>query len=725
MEAPQRALAAPLPVVAGLNDSAESLRSVHEGSPQHVSEHNPNDNQSTDNPGFIEEIYADWERTTMDADCARLLAAYAARGSLRFADFRAVWAEGGYSELHTVVTAFASDTGVAYQQLYAHLFSYLSQRRPVAVKAGVVYAVYTLFCTQPNAPEPARVGPHEWQRLRVLYGLFAGAGAVGRDLCAVISRLCHGGALLLAAYSGPVSFVSIAQAARLYGLGELAPAADPTAPLVDHLREVLGGGPLVGGPGSPPPASDRAAAPSKRRRSKAAQAPQPSLTALIDADDEGGDGEGGSGSVREGSAEDEDGEEAAGSVGGLRRPERDSYAVARSRALGAAVFDACGRSRQASLPLDAVLGCAAARAGGGGDVALVEAAVRGATAPAGEDVAGRPDAAEAQRVPIAFPARPSPLFPGVAGRDWAAHEGGAGGGGEDGSSAYDSLREALRVPPKRRPWRVWPSLSDAGDEPWPPPVDLLYDHAALLGGAVAGLRITEGDGGAQQQQMQPEKPPSGAKGRKAAEAAAAVAAMAPTAPLRDVPYVESLDLGAADPGSAVGAAAVARLRALLRETLVRGLVIEGSAEAAAPAEGGGGGAQAGRLPPPEGAGAAFDGEEEEQGALAAGARLRLARETWSNLPADAARGGALAGGGALRDRDPAALSRLLRQSFAELREPAPPLLPAPALGPGGGAAAGDRDQSRGALVAAAGAAEPPKKKPRGRNAAMARLRQQE
>ena len=80
-----------------------------------------------------------------------------------------------------------------------------------------------------------------WSRLRVLSNVFSAAGPVGGDVCVVIARLYHGGALLFAAYSGPVGFPAIAQAAWLYGLGELSSAADPVAPLVDHVCEALGG----------------------------------------------------------------------------------------------------------------------------------------------------------------------------------------------------------------------------------------------------------------------------------------------------------------------------------------------------------------------------------------------------------------------------------------------------------------------------------------------------
>ena len=114
---------------------------------------------------------------------------------------------------------------------------------------------------------------------------------------------------------------------------------------------------------------------------------------------------------------------------------------------------------------------------------------------------------------------------------------------------------------------------------------------------------------------------------------------------------------------------------------------------------------------------------------AAEARLRLARESWSNGPAACSSGATRAlSGAALRDCDPAALSRLLRQSFAELREPAAALRVQGGAGRRSDVAAaggGLPGAGAGALALAAQQLEPRKRKPRGRNAAMARLREQE
>ena len=82
----------------------------------------------------------------MDADFVRLFICFQERRSLDFATFKTVWVDGEYSELHTVVSAFApSAIGPGYQIIYVHLLSYLSQRRPVAWKVGAVCALSTLF----------------------------------------------------------------------------------------------------------------------------------------------------------------------------------------------------------------------------------------------------------------------------------------------------------------------------------------------------------------------------------------------------------------------------------------------------------------------------------------------------------------------------------------------------------------------------------------------------
>jgi hypothetical protein len=411
----------------------------------------------------------------MDADFQSLFRAFDATSSLSFAAFKSSWQGGGFSELHTVLSSACEREHLpaAYQMMYAHLFGYLSQQRPICWKAGAVYALYTLYCTQPlSRPEPIRIGPFEWQRLRKLYEIFCSVGSVGRDLCAVVSRLYHGGALLFAAYSGPVGFSAIAHSAQLYGLGELSPASDVCAPMVDHLAEVFGS------PGSAPHPL-----PSKRQREA------PCATAM---------GEGGS------SDHDLGGDSDCGASGagvsspppGLMRhqgrpPPRDTYAQARSRALGALVHQLTGgRGRQSTLALDAVL-CTAARCsrpsrtegaadGGaaGADtlpapaLAAFEAAVRGTGAWPCVDVVGRPDSS-VLRLPIAFPTSPTPVFPGLVGTA------GYGAGrsappqkakrGRPSSASYAETHSSLMALLQRSKCR-----------PWPLPQELLRDCAREL-----------------------------------------------------------------------------------------------------------------------------------------------------------------------------------------------------------------------------------------------------
>ena len=670
----------------------------------------------------------------MDEDFARLLSAFAAKGSLSFADFKAAWTEGRFSELHVVVTTFASlETRDAYQTIYSHLLGYLSQRRPVAWKVGAVFALYTLFCTQPAEvrPEPIRVGPHEWQRLRVLYSACAGAGTAGRDLRAVVARLYYGGALILAAYSGPVGFAAIAQAARLYGLGELTSAADPATTLVDHLRIALGGlsmkSSVPGGGPEPLPGKP------KRRRSVAADPAPPTLTELLNADSGAGD---------------------AG-----RRLERDDYATARSRALGAAVHLVSGRVRQASLALNSVLACAATPGGGaaagaaagvGGSAAAAAATSATATAAAsatgaallvaavdgsgaawqGEDIAGRPDGGARRRLPVTFPGRPSPLFPGVAGFDWLRVGGGGGGGSQQrdlgdaaAADAYERLAAALSAEAGRDARRrsQWDPVSSLASyelaAAWPPPALLVHAYPTLLGGAVTALRIGGDEGGAGMAKpgVDSRRGRASSRGRgrsshgmQSAGAAAVAAGGAEDSayesggPLRDVPYVEVLDLGAGGPACAD----VDRLRALLRTTLVRGRIIPDDGEGEGhPALGG-----------------EAEGPRDEGGDLRArveAARLRLARASWDNDPAPPP---ALPSAVVDALNDPEVLGRLLRASFAELRVPGQDERGAYRWTAERQQGPQQQPRSEGGVEedgAAAGAQR--KKKPRGRNAALARL----
>ena len=493
----------------------------------------------------------------------------------------------------------------------------------------------------------------------------------------------------------------------------------------------------------------------------------------------------------------------------------------------------------------------------GASFALLSAAVLGITSAAAAAGLGY---GAPQRVPVAFPARPSPIYPGISGMDWGGTAAGPSSGRhrvataaaaagaaaawcapafDDGRDAYNSdvYTQVRNLHPHsssssskdRKAHRLARNLNahaiasaGAASDVWPSPTVLLRSFPSLLCDTLSTLRVLGGDGerilrgnsttgtapvaATTETASARDRMPSATSSSRSASArlrilrSAAADAASPDSPppvcLRDIPYVEILEMGTGVVAAAAAAAdndndnedehavsgVVARLRAVLRRTLAAHILdpplaaCEGTRRypgdttpSAADASRSGSGALEVVAAMKEAAlGAQVEAARQRMGDMAWDNRLAVGTCTGSSVGrVSAAASGSPPGVVAAALSDPGVLSRLLRLSFAELRGPTvdsegreegksgtrpmrmPPRPLAAASGLLVGAVKGSvpstgRASASGAAAAAAtldvypaqalddegcasaldmsAAPVPPKRKPRGRNATLARVR---